>query len=357
MGAYPARRHDGSEWKPGTRDADRAGHPMHFRGFVTQLKADWAEWGSSFGLASHAATSFPCACCVATKEDWHQIDDAVFEQLPWIATCQADCEAACEMCEVEVVIPNRQHHARVRGLLAFDKKPNKGRGRVMEGDYLDLGLLKGDRLEPSSGCREIGVGFDAMAPGPYPITLVFWRRNAETAVRHRCPIMDLPGCSVHILMIDTLHCVYLGVVPIVLEACIWLCVINNVWRVGGAAAASRDEICISMIRAELFEWYKKHRQAHPGRNFAELQDLMFGMLGTRKSHDGSFSPEGAEARWMIPFVNEMLLKHKENLPKLKYDVLIAAGTALESLVTTMHDLPAMPTRGQCKAIGYFKQYE
>eukprot|EP00972_Heterocapsa_arctica_P052731 7761341-Heterocapsa_arctica.AAC.1 len=57
---------------------------------------------------------------------------------------------------------------------------------------------------------------------------------------------------------------------------------------------------------------------------AELQDLTPGMLGTRSSHAGSFSPKGAEARWMLLFVNEMLVTHRAMLPVVAADALIDA---------------------------------
>ena len=70
------------------------------------------------------------------------------------------------------------------------------------------------------------------------------------------------------------------------------------------------------------------------------------MLGTRGSH--SFSPKGAEARWLLPFVNELLAKHRASLPATA-TAMIECGSTLDRLIVTMYELPAKPSQEQCKA--------
>ena len=147
-------------------------------------------------------------------------------------------------------------------------------------------------------------------------------------------------------MIDTLHCISLGVVPRFLEAGIWLCIVTNVWRISAAHTATRDQLCIQRCRAELFQWYRRRASTH-GERVTELSDLTQGMLGTRGSW--SFSPKGAEARWMLPFVNELLVKHRASLPAAVVTAMIGSGSALERLIVTMYNFPAKPSHEQCKA--------
>ena len=345
VGYYPLQKHDGTAWGPG-RDADRAGQRMPCRGLTIQLKADWAEWGSSLGFASHATNLYPCVCCFASQEDWHHMDDVAYGRLPWCPTCSDDYRDACALCEIHVTLTCRQDHAAVRRLLRFDRRPDGGRGRCLSEPLPGLHLERGDRLEPSSSCPDIGVGFDDLANGPFPVEICFWRRSKETSVRHRCPIMDVPGCTPSSLMIDTLHCIFLGVVPRFLEAGIWLCIVNNVWRISAAHTATRDQLCIQRCRAELFQWYRRRASTH-GERVTELSDLTQGMLGTRGSW--SFSPKGAEARWMLPFVNELLVKHRASLPAAVVTAMIGSGSALERLIVTMYNFPAKPSHEQCKA--------
>ena len=343
-GRYPLRRHDGKEWGPG-RDADRAGKQMPCRGLTIQIKADWAEWGSSLGFASHSTKLYPCVCCFASQEDWHHVDDAVYGRLPWCPTCSNDYSAACSLCEIHVTLACRKDHAQVRRHLRFDRRPDGGRGRCLFEPLPRLHLERGDRLEPSGTCPDIGVGFDQLADGPFPVDICFWRRSKETLVRHRCPMMDVPGCSPSSLMIDTLHCLFLGVVPRFLEAAIWLCIVNNVWQVDATHTATRDQLCIQRCRAELFDWYRRKARTH-GARVTELTDLTPGMLGTRGSP--FFSPKGAEARWLLPFVNELLAKHRASLPA-SATAMIECGSTLDRLIVTMYEFPAKPSQEQCKA--------
>eukprot|EP00969_Alexandrium_andersonii_P246987 10915701-Alexandrium_andersonii.AAC.1 len=85
---------------------------------------------------------------------------------------------------------------------------------MVDRDMLDLGLRKGDRLEPNDDLPDIGLyeSLDA-----FPRTVLFWRPSRETKVRHRNPLFDGPthadvlGISVLSLAIDTLHTLNLGV--------------------------------------------------------------------------------------------------------------------------------------------------
>jgi hypothetical protein len=158
-------------------------------------------------------------------------------------------------------------------------------------------------------------------------------------------MMDIPGCSPSSLMIDTLHCLFLGVVPRFLEAAIWLCIVNNVWQVDATHTATRDQLCIQRCRAELFDWYRRKARTH-GARVTELTDLTPGMLGTRGSP--FFSPKGAEARWLLPFVNELLAKHRASLPA-SATAMIECGSTLDRLIVTMYEFPAKPSQEQCKA--------
>ena len=344
-GVFPERKHDGSAWPHGLH-SDRAGQPMPCRGLLVQIKADWAEWASTLGLTGHKTLLYPCVCCFATQSDWFDVDDLEFGQLPWAETSATDYSEACDLCEIPVTLANRQAHARVRGRLAFDRRKDGLRGRGMVDNLPEYGLLRGDRLEPTETCPDIGAHFDELASGPFPVTVVFWRRTQETMARHRCPLMSVPGVTVSTLMIDTLHCLFLGVVQRFLETSMWLCITCNVWQTSSAHAATRDELCVQRCRADLFQWYKTFRRAHPNVQVTELQDLTPGMLGTRLNPN--FTPKGMEARWMVPFVNELLVRYKEKLPSQQADHLIASGASLENLIQTMNALLIRPDLPGCK---------
>ena len=345
-GVYSLTQHDGTEWQPGTLNAERAGTNMPFKGLLVQLKGDWGEWASSFGFAGHSTSLYPCICCYAAADDWFQTDDVTFEKLPWLETTMEDYLSACALCEVWVTFANRREHARVRARLAFDRRKEGGRGRCLTDDMPTFNLLKGDRLEPCRSCPDIGVGFDELAQKAFPVTVLFWRRSAETILRHRNPLFEVPGVTMLTLMVDTLHCMFLGVVPKFLQACIWMCIMNNVWGSDAVHQQTRDELNIQACRAALFDWYKKMRQSNQGHALTELGDLTPGMLGTRASQ--CFTPKGAESKCMIPFVVGLLEKYRAVLPAPQVNYLLLSGRALMRLLDKMQAVPSRPTPAACK---------
>ena len=58
------------------------------------------------------------------------------------------------------------------------------RGRVLQNDFPSLGLLDGDRLEPSRSLRDIRE-FDR---APVGTRVLFWRAQNESLAKHRCPM-------------------------------------------------------------------------------------------------------------------------------------------------------------------------
>ena len=52
---------------------------------------------------------------------------------------------------------------------------------------------------------------------------------------------------------------------------------------------------------------------------------------------------------MLPFVNELLVKHRASLPAAVVTAMIESGSALERLIVTMYNFPAKPSHEQCKA--------
>ena len=79
-----------------------------------------------------------------------------------------------------------------------------------ENDFPSLGLLGGDRLEPSRSRRDIRE-FDRV---PVGTRVLFWREQNETLAKHRCPMYS-PESHITIvtlsLSLDTLHALNLGI--------------------------------------------------------------------------------------------------------------------------------------------------
>ena len=69
----------------------------------------------------------------------------------WPAKRLEDYEAACELCEKEVVIRSNRHLQLLLGSLVYDKRRNGAAGRVVSQDVPELGVRKGWRLEAPRG--------------------------------------------------------------------------------------------------------------------------------------------------------------------------------------------------------------
>ena len=69
--------------------------------------------------------------------------------MPFPDKTHAAYDQACRACELEVLVPDRATLEALRARLEDDRRPQGARGRALLADFPALGLLKGDRLEPS----------------------------------------------------------------------------------------------------------------------------------------------------------------------------------------------------------------
>ena len=77
---------------------------------------------------------------------------------------------------------------KLRLILEYDKLKYRGRG-IMD-NFDELGLLKGDRLEPQSNMPDIGF-IDHVVDGDLPLLISFWRNGASpTGTYHRNPLIS-----------------------------------------------------------------------------------------------------------------------------------------------------------------------
>ena len=126
------------------------------------------------GHASHTQSCAWCHCTVDTRDDasrYSAIDP------PNARKTDADYDAACRACEIDVVLDHGTF-LRVRALLEYDKRSDGARGRALT---MDVGphLLKGDRLEPTAALPDVSL-FDTLTPPLYSKVLASQFRNART---------------------------------------------------------------------------------------------------------------------------------------------------------------------------------
>ena len=208
-GFWPARRHDKQGWLDSDEGRKAQGdRPLPFRACVVYVNRDWAEYAATLGLPSWQDSIRPCFACNASGDDMYTPHGNNQVALRWPCNEDNDYHVACTRCEIIVEI-NEETKTLITNRLRYDKRRVGNRGRCLTAPVLALGLLLGDRLEPSAALPDVG-DFDALA---VPATVTFWRCGEESLARHRNPIFGGPaGISpARNLTIDVLHCLHLGV--------------------------------------------------------------------------------------------------------------------------------------------------
>jgi hypothetical protein len=332
-GQWPVARHDGAafhEAEPAR--SSRAGQDLP-RGALVHIKADWAEFVHTFGLASWSSSLHPCFCCVASKEDMDCVGAFSPISGPFAPKTAATYEAACSSCERVVLIADAHTHALVLGALHWDKKKGGSRGRALTRDLPGLSLLLGDRLEPGPLLWDVGKFEDI----PIPSRVAFWRPSNATMAMHRNPVLSgIPGVTVKHIALDTLHCLHLGVFKEFAMAAIWSLLNHDVWSVGGPDQDARLQLSVQRCRLDLQAWYKAQRRLRPDETLYELQDLTLAMLGTPTKP--CLATKGAETGTLIAFCTDAVTAHASKLGDVG-PALAAVGSALVALRDVLRASP------------------
>jgi len=169
---FPPAPYSGeAPWMPGLPAAALAGTAMR-RYALCEIKADWAEVHTTFGMASWKSVLFPCRECCVERGEMSQITMSCATALPHATTTASDYEGACQAAEVWVTLIDAAQRSRLRGALGRKKYG----GRVLLVVLPDLPLEVGDRLDPTPELPDI---FGLHRVTVFPFRLRFWRRRNE----------------------------------------------------------------------------------------------------------------------------------------------------------------------------------
>ena len=122
-------------------------------------------------------------------DNMHDYRGVSLLQDPWGERSELTAyEEACAMCEVRVRLTTEEQRNAVARNLRYDKRKNGARGRALVAHVPELGLVVGDRLEPSLALMNV-ADFDT---AELPLVATFWRRRMQgsrcaDAVLHRNP--------------------------------------------------------------------------------------------------------------------------------------------------------------------------
>eukprot|EP00969_Alexandrium_andersonii_P029448 1285462-Alexandrium_andersonii.AAC.1 len=176
-GKYPSERHDKKPWHASDAErAGKAGNPFKMQACLLGIMGDWSEYCGTFGFANWASTLRPCLKCVADPGNMYsRIPECSPVSLPWHCVTSEDYDAACSRCETHVLV-DAPLQALLANNLLYDKRRAGNRGRCLARGFPELGLLEGDRLEPSESLPDIGCFEQATTP----IRVTFWRVSQES---------------------------------------------------------------------------------------------------------------------------------------------------------------------------------
>jgi hypothetical protein len=222
---------------------------------------------------------------------------------------------------------SRDQHTRIKASLVYDKRKRGGSfGRSITIEFPELGLEKGDRLEPSARLLDVSL-FDRI--DQFPCTVLFWRVSHESRTRHRNPLFDeAVGVTIDTLMVDKLHTLHLG------PAQAWC--LHTLWRLiladAFATNASGDalyQLSVQHIRHRLWAWYKEARRLRPDECITEVQDFTLSMLGGKPTAQ-ILGTKAAETKGLVPYVLSLVREFGWRIPGNESQYLIGAGEALVS---------------------------
>ena len=352
-GVLPAERHDGTPFGEGERHRAGAGaEELPFRAVLVYLKCDWAEFGTTCGLATWSSNLRPCWVCPL-------FGALLYEDL-LDGTVDADgvgaYERACARCEIWVVL-SRMTHAAIARALAYDKRTgtNSSKGLALTEDVPSLGLRRGDRLEPWHSCPDVSAVFSM---DQFPAPLLFWRPSCETVARHRNPIFDdsLGTDLSTTATIDSLHAVYLGVMKDFCCQAIWWVLLAGLWSPLGTLEEVVETTVVT-FKHELHAFYRRyHAQHFDMAKLTEVHDVTQKMLGSNT--DRKLKTKGAETWGVLLFLEELFSANGRAAALGPETVMFhEAAQALANMCRFMSSSGACLDDAECETLlGFWKRF-
>ena len=172
----------------------------------------------------------------------------------------------------------------------------------MSEDYDEVGVLRGDRLEPHVGMPDIGAIFSMNAP----CRLLFWRGSQDSLTHHRCPLFNertgvVPETA---LAVDWLHCASLGVFQFYIGNVLQILFTANVWQVCETTEEAIAMMSCGRLNSELTAWYRTE-----GGHATVIAGMRHTMFGTRASPECAL--KGAETNGLLEFLVTKVIRRFE----------------------------------------------
>lgn len=169
--------------------------------------------------------------------------------------------------------------------------------------------------------------------------LRWWRREAETSVRRRNPLLSLPGLTPQHFVVDSPHTLYLGPARDWIGAVFWRLIDDKVFW-DGRDQTDTAQMTVLEIRRHLTSWYTDYEREHPEIQITRLDNLELPMLGSRSSPQ--LSSKAAETKGLIPFGVHPFETHASEV-KGNGRSLLRVGEAMMEIVAVLHEAPRILT--------------
>ena len=331
-GVFPHERHDSSPWiESDAWRKLRQGTRMAYKAALVWLKADWSEFCERLGYPTWESSSRPCFVRDATGPKRYSPTGFSVVTSSWRNHEDADYDLACARAEISVRL-SEADHTKVRSLLFWDKRPDGSHGRALAQSVPHLGLLAGDRVEPTTTMPDIGSGFDK--PKSFPVQVLFWRPGSQTICLRRCPLFckELGITPTRTLALDQMHTLYLGVANVVARHILWDLLKSGIWNAGGQSEVERLQIAVLSLQGELMYWYSQRARQFPTEGLTRMTALTHKMLGTAAKP--KLKAKAAESWGVMLFSRAMLEKYASRLGPQHARLAEAVG-CIERVVSVM----------------------
>jgi hypothetical protein len=327
-GKYPSTRHDDSQWALGDSNHDLADTSLGYKAAVIMVKGDWAEFALTMGMPTWAHHTHPCFACKCTgggDGTMKQTQGVSVLGLPWAPKTDADYKASVATSMQTVTVASQAEHSRLLGSLKYDKSKQGSRGRTVMCDIAALNLQKGDRVEPSALCREVG-SLDARAV--FPHTVNFWRPSRSELTRHDNPLFrEGTHVTIQTLCADEMHTMHLGVFASFCVTVLWAVILQNVWGLStDEADETRHRRLALRLRHELVSWYAARKKSHPDEPVYEIPDFDLSTLGSQESP--VLKAKAAETGTLVKFCADLCRTFEHKLQGGR--ALVGCASALET---------------------------
>jgi hypothetical protein len=169
-----------------------------------------------------------------------------------------------------------------------------------------LGLRKHDKLPP-----QFCLGFDVLSfrtRSVFPVNVVFWWKDYETISRNRNPLFNRT-CGMEpqrILIQDSLHALFLGVMLVFARLGVWFMVGSGIYGALGGRDERIQVACILLTNA-LKRFYRQQHDADPTQNLTRINAMKPKMIGSRA--EPCLKTKGAETWGLLLFLEEAFSKY------------------------------------------------